>query len=68
LAERENGDNSRKMGRKRLWDENMHARFRAGIFARITKVLRDGEDRTDFVREAVDRELERRETQKNGDE
>lgn len=39
----------------------MQARFAAGTFDRITAVLGDGEDRTDFVREAVDRELKRRE-------
>jgi hypothetical protein len=49
------------MSRVRQWSENMTARFVAGTFARISMVLRDGEDRTDFVREAVDRELRRRE-------
>jgi len=48
------------MGRPPLWSENMQARFRAGTFERINKVLREGEDRTDFVREAVEREIERR--------
>jgi hypothetical protein len=49
------------MGRKRQWAEDMVARFIAGTFARIAAVLGDGEDRTDFVRAAVDRELRRRE-------
>ncbi|KKW92242.1 hypothetical protein YP76_09910 [Sphingobium chungbukense] len=48
------------MGRPPLWSENMHARFRAGTFNRINAVLREDEDRTDFVREAVEREIERR--------
>lgn len=39
----------------------MQARFAGGTFARIAAVLGEGEDRTDFVREAVKRELERRE-------
>jgi hypothetical protein len=39
----------------------MQARFSAGTFERIAKALREGEDRTDFVREAVERELTRRE-------
>jgi hypothetical protein len=43
----------------------MQARFPEGTFERIAAVLRtDGEtaeDRTDFVREAVERELKRRE-------
>jgi hypothetical protein len=42
----------------------MVARFRAGTFARIAAVLEGGEDRTDFVREAVERELKRRERAK----
>lgn len=42
----------------------MQARFAAGTFARIAAVLRDGEDRTDFVRDAVSRELERRENRR----
>ncbi len=39
----------------------MAAKFRAGTFARIATVLRPGEDRTDFMREACERELKRRE-------
>jgi hypothetical protein len=50
-----------RMGRKRLWSEDMQARFPAGTFERIADVLNDNEDRTDFVRAAVARELERRE-------
>jgi hypothetical protein len=50
-----------RMGRKRLWREDMQARFPEGTFRRIERVLKETEDRTDFVREAVERELERRE-------
>jgi hypothetical protein len=39
----------------------MQAKFPEGTFSRISAVLTDGEDRTDFVRDAVDRELKRRE-------
>jgi len=39
----------------------MQARFPTGTFKRIAKVLRLKEDRTDFVREAVENELARRE-------
>ena len=48
------------MGRHRLWTEDMQARFPEGTFDRIEKVLAEGEDRTDFVRAAVERELGRR--------
>jgi hypothetical protein len=51
----------RSMGRKRLWSENMQARFPEGTFERISAVLKEGEDRTDFIREAVSHELTRRE-------
>jgi len=53
------------MGRKKQWAEDMQARFPEGTFSRISAVLSDGEDRTDFVREAVDRELKRRERKAN---
>jgi hypothetical protein len=49
------------MGRKKLWGEDMQARFPEGTFARIEAVLEESEDRTDFVRAAVERELKRRE-------
>jgi hypothetical protein len=39
----------------------MVARFEAGTFDRMDAVREDGEDRTDLVREAVERELRRRE-------
>ena len=54
--------NEIRMARKRKWSEDMQARFRAGTFARIAALLEETEDRTDFVREAVDREITRRET------
>lgn len=49
------------MGRKKMWVEDMQARFAEGTFDRIDAVLQDGEERTAFVREAVERELKRRE-------
>jgi hypothetical protein len=52
---------SAHVGRKKRWAEDMQARFPAGTFERIGAVLRDREDRTDFVREAVERELKHRE-------
>ena len=54
-------DIPRKVGRKKRWAEDMQARFPEGTFARIEAALEEGEDRTDFVREAVERELKRRE-------
>ena len=48
------------MGRTKLWTEQMQARFAQGTFEWIESALEEGEDRTDFVREAVVRELQRR--------
>ena len=49
------------MGRKKLWAEDMQARFPEGTFDRIEAVLEDSEDRTEFVRVSVEKELKRRE-------
>lgn len=49
------------MGRKKRWSEDMQARFGEGTFERIAAVLKATEDRTEFVRIAVDNELRRRE-------
>lgn len=54
-------DTPRRMGRKKQWAEDMQARFPDGTFARIAATLESGEDRTDFVRVAVEREIKRRE-------
>lgn len=51
----------RRVGRKKQWHEAMGAKFERGTFARIAAVLRKDEDRTEFVREAVEREIKRRE-------
>ena len=52
------------MGRKKRWAEDMQARFVGGTFDRIARALEEGEDRTDFVRKAVERELARRAARK----
>lgn len=49
------------VGRIKKWSEDMQARFPEGTFDRIGATLEDGEDRTSFVRVAVERELTRRE-------
>jgi hypothetical protein len=51
------------MAPRKKWAEDMGARFPSGTFARIAAVLSVTEDRTDFVREAVERELRRREAE-----
>lgn len=58
----------RRMARPKKYVEDMAARFLAGTFERIARVLREGEDRADFVREAVDKELRRRERLRRSDD
>lgn len=55
-----------RVGRKKRWNEDMQARFPKGTFERIAALLEKDEDRTDFVREAVTRELTRRERARRG--
>jgi hypothetical protein len=46
------------MGRKKRWPERVGAKFAAGTLDRIAAALADGEERTAFIREAVERELD----------
>jgi hypothetical protein len=48
------------MSRPREFHENMTARFTDGTFRRIALVIEGHETRTDFVRIAVEHEIERR--------
>lgn len=61
LAEKVISDIRAGVGRPRINEEQTPARFRAGTLSRIDAVLIDKEKRSDFIREAVERELERRE-------
>jgi hypothetical protein len=49
------------MGRRKVNFESVVARFPEGTLRWIDGVLREGESRAQFLREAVERELERRE-------
>jgi hypothetical protein len=51
----------RPVGRIRINDEQTPARFPEGTLARIDAVLSDKEKRSDFIREAIEKELKRRE-------
>ena len=50
-----------RVGRKQINHEQMPARFPEGTLARMDAVLDEGEKRSDLIREAVERELKRRE-------
>lgn len=56
--------NHRKVGRRRINDEEMTARFPAGTLARMRATLRPKEKLADVVRVSVERELKRRERPK----
>jgi hypothetical protein len=49
-----------RMGRKKRWPERVGAKFAGGTLARIAAVLDEEEERTAFIRQAVEREIERR--------
>lgn len=53
-----------RMGRPKLNFDKMPGRFPEGTFARMDAVRDDGETRTAFVQDAVEREIKRRERQK----
>ena len=61
LAEKVISDTPPGVGRPRINGEQTPARFRYGTLARIDAALTDGEKRSDFIREAVEREIVRRE-------
>jgi hypothetical protein len=60
LAEKVISDSPASVGRPKINDEQTPARFPAGTLARIDAACREKEKRSDFIREAVERELERR--------
>ncbi len=49
------------VGRPKLWAERLHVTLPEGAKARIAAALREGEDMLDLIREAIERELKRRE-------
>lgn len=57
-------DMPRKMGRKKLWAENVNLTLPEGAKARMDAALEEGEDRLDLIRTAIDKELARREKAK----
>lgn len=64
LAESPPAATPRRVGRIKRFDEKALVKFPAGTFERIAAVLAPDEDRTDMIREAVDREVKRRERAK----
>ena len=50
-----------RVGRKKEFTERILQPFREGTLERIAAVLEEGEDRTSFIRDAVEKEVKRRE-------
>jgi hypothetical protein len=50
-----------RVGRKKEWTEQLRLPLAEGTTARIDSVLKSGEPRLDMIREAVEREIKRRE-------
>lgn len=57
-------DSPASVGRPKINHEQTPARFPLGTLAKIDAALKEGEARSDFIREAVEAELKRRERQK----
>jgi metal-responsive CopG/Arc/MetJ family transcriptional regulator len=53
------------MGRPRLWHDTILIKFPAGTQDKVDSVHREGEDRSSFIRWAVEREIERRGAARN---
>lgn len=52
--------NRPKMGRRKLWHENINLTLPKGAKAQMDSVLLNGEDRLDMIRDAIEREIRRR--------
>lgn len=61
LAEKVISDTPAPVGRPKINDEQTPARFPAGTLARVDAACVGKEKRSDFIRAAVEAELERRE-------
>lgn len=66
LAKKMISDIRAGVGRPKINHEQTPARFPAGTLARIDVACLPGENRSDLIREAVERELRRREEEADG--
>lgn len=55
------------MGRAKLWEENINLTLPKGAKARMDAALKPGEVRLDLIREAIDREIKRRDKASRSD-
>lgn len=55
-----NAATTARVGRRKEWPEEIRLSLAGGTLDRIAAVLGDGEPRLDLIREAIDREIARR--------
>ena len=55
---------SARVGRKKEYPDRITLPLADGVLARVDAVLSEGEPRLDMIREAIEREIKRRERQK----
>lgn len=65
LTETRASPSAASVGRPKINEEQTPARFPAGTLEKIDATLAEKEKRSDFIREAVERELERRAARKS---
>jgi hypothetical protein len=58
---------TRKRGREKQYFENLRLSLRLGTLEALAKVTRPGEYRVDIIREAIEREIGRREALPSGE-
>lgn len=56
-----------RVGRKKQWTERIQLPLAEGTTARLDSLLKPGEVRLDVIREAIERELKRREREQRKD-
>lgn len=57
-----------RVGRKKQWTERIQLPLAEGTTARIDSVLADDEVRLDLIREAIEKEIKRRERKAKSDD
>lgn len=57
-------ETTRRMGRPKLWAKPVLVKLPEGMAERMDALLKPGEARTDFIREAIDALIKRRSRQK----
>lgn len=60
LTENHVSETPKRVGRKKLWTERLLLSLAEGTRERLDSALKEGEDRLDLIRTAIEAELKRR--------